>query len=107
MDGLQKKSYIHAKDCIEGMLLGVGQGKERFNLFNLGTGDRMEVKDIAKTLLKEVGLSKTKIIYTGGSRGWEGDVPQMLLDITKIKKLGWRPKYNFREAIIQTIKENI
>lgn len=106
-NGQQEKSYIHTKDCIESMLFCISHGKEKFNLFNLGTEDQIKVKEIAKILLQEMGLSKTKIIYTGGKRGWEGDVPRMLLDITKIKKLGWRPKYNSREAVIQAIQENI
>lgn len=106
-DGRQKKSYIHVKDCVEGMLYCADKSKEKINLFNLGTADRMTVKEIAEILLKEMGLSKTKIVFTGGSRGWHGDVPQMLLDITKIKKLGWKPKYNSKEAVIETIKANI
>ncbi len=106
-DGRQKKSYIYVKDCVEGMLFCIKHSKEKLNLFNLGTADRMKIQEIAKILLKEMGFSRTKIVYTGGKRGWEGDVPQMLLDITKIKNLGWSPKYNSREAVIQTIKENL
>lgn len=106
-DGRQKKSYIHTKDCIESMLFCLKHSREKFNLFNLGTTDRMTVKEIAEILLKEMGLNKTDIVYTGGKRGWEGDVPQMLLDITRIKKLGWRPKYNSKQAVTQAIEENI
>ena len=106
-NGRQKKSYIHTKDCIESMLFCLKHSREKLNLFNLGTTDRITVKDVAQILLKEMGLNKTKIIYTGGKRGWEGDVPQMLLDITRIKKLGWRPKYNSRQAVVQSIKENL
>lgn len=106
-NGQQRKSYIHTKDCIESMIFCVNHSKKKFNLFNLGTEDQTKVKDIAKTLLREMNLPKTKIVYSGGKRGWKGDVPQMLLDITKIKKLGWRPKYNSKQAIIQAIQENI
>lgn len=106
-DGRQKKSYIHVKDCVEAMPYCVSKSKEKVNLFNLGTTDRITVGEIAQILLKEMGLSQTKIVFTGGSRGWKGDVPQMLLDITKIKKLGWKPKYNSKEAVIETIKANI
>jgi len=106
-DGNQSKSYIYVKDCVEGMIFGTSRADRPFNLFNLGTEERTEVKDIAEMLLEEMGLSQTKIIFTGGKRGWQGDVPQMLLDIARIKKLGWQPKYNSRKAVIQTIKENI
>lgn len=106
-NGQQSKSYIHVKDCVEGMLFGVNRGNKQFNLFNLGTGDQTKVKDIARALLKEMALNQTKIVYSGGKRGWLGDVPQMLLAIDKIKRLGWQPKYNSREAVSQTIKENL
>lgn len=106
-NGRQKKSYIYVKDCVESMLFCIKNSKEKLNLFNLGTADRITVREIAEALLKETGLTKTKIVYKGGSRGWEGDVPQMLLDITKIKKLGWQPKYNSKQAVVQAIKENI
>lgn len=106
-NGLQSKSYIHVKDCAEGMLFGISKGDKQFNLFNLGTEDRMQVKDIASLLLEAMNLPQTEIVFKGGARGWEGDVPQMLLDITRMKELGWRPKYNSREAVIQTIKENL
>lgn len=106
-DGEQSKSYIHVKDCVESMIFGASRGKEQCSLFNLGTEDQTKVKDIARALLKEMGLNQTKIIFTGGKRGWEGDVPQMLLDITKLKKLGWQPKYNSRQAVLRAIRENL
>jgi len=34
-----------------------------------------------------------------GGRGWIGDVKTMLLDISKMKKLGWKPKYKSAEAV--------
>ena len=106
-DGKQKKSYIHVRDCLEAMLFCVNKSGEKLNLFNLGTADRLTVKEIAEILLGEMRLKQTKISFTGGKRGWEGDVPQMLLDTKRIKKLGWQPKYNSMEAIAQAIKENL
>jgi UDP-glucose 4-epimerase len=45
--------------------------------------------------------------FTGGDRGWRGDVPLMLLDITRIKNLGFVPKYSSREAVEKTVKSLI
>jgi len=41
-----------------------------------------------------------KFTYTGDvdGRGWKGDVKNMLLDISKIKSLGWKPKLNSRQT---------
>ena len=54
-----------------------------------------------------MGLKNVQFTYTGGvdgGRGWKGDVKNMLLDIGKIKTLGWKPKHNTRQAITKTIK---
>ncbi len=106
-NGKQKKSYIYVKDCVDGIIYGIKNGKEKFNILNLGTDDSIEVAGIAKVLLQELELHKTKILFTGGDRGWVGDVPKMLLDTRLMKSLGWTPKLNSREAVIQTIKASI
>jgi UDP-glucose 4-epimerase len=57
-----------------------------------------------------MGLKNVEVHYTGGvegGRGWKGDVKEMLLDISKIKKLGWKPKLNSREAVEQAAKDII
>ena len=50
-------------------------------------------------MLKELELSKTALRYTGGVRGWLGDVPKMMLSTEKLNKLGWKAKHNSEEAI--------
>lgn len=44
-----------------------------------------------------------KFRFSGDKQGWKGDVPLMLLDISKIKKIGWKPKYNSKEAVGKTV----
>ena len=49
-----------------------------------------------------------KLVYKLGGvrcgRGWVGDVKNMLLDVTKLKAKGWKPKYTSKEAVRQTMK---
>ncbi len=103
-DGTQIKSYTYITDCINGMLYGMKEKKNKVNIFNIGSDDYISVKEIAEILM-DIMKIKVKIRYTGGSRGWKGDVPKMLLDITKLKKIGWIPKYNSKESIKKTIKD--
>ena len=37
-------------------------------------------------------------------RGWNGDVKEMLLDIGKLRALGWSPKYGSAEAVRVTVR---
>jgi len=64
----------------------------------------------AKTVVKEMKPKNVKFKLTGGvdgGRGWKGDAKNMLLDITKIKTLGWKPELNTKQAITKAIKHLI
>ena len=104
-NGRQRKSYLYVDDCIDGMLFGFEKSKDQLNLFNLGTEGSTEVNDIARMVVEEMGLKEVKFRYTGGDRGWKGDVPRFQFDIGKIKKLGWKPKYSSDEAVRKAIRD--
>ena len=65
------------------------------------------MKRIAEIVVEELGLEGVEFDFTGGvdgGRGWPGDVKEMLLDISKIKRLGWKPRYNSEEAVRLTAR---
>jgi len=64
------------------------------------------VRRIAEIVSEELGLSP-RFRFTGGDRGWKGDVPVMLLSIEKLKKLGWRPRYSSEEAVRMAVRDLI
>lgn len=103
-DGKQAKSYLRTEDCVNGMLLASERARAPVNLFNLGTTDRITVREIAEKVVAVHG-GKARIDYTGGDRGWVGDVPQQLLAIDRICALGWRPRYTSAGAVDATIAE--
>ncbi len=106
-DGNQTKSYIYVDDCIEAMFAGLkakGRSGDRVNIFNIGTDDRISVKRIAEIVCAEMQVSP-KFKFTGGKRGWKGDVPVMLLDASKLKKTGWRQRYNSEEAVKKATRD--
>ena len=104
-DGKQRKSYLYIEDCVNGMLFGFEKSREQINLFNLGTDGTTEVNEIAKMVIDEMGLKDVELKYTGGKRGWKGDVPRFEFDISKIKSLGWKPKYDSSDAVRKAIKD--
>ena len=65
----------------------------------------LQVKRIAELVVKEMELIDVQFKFTGGTRGWTGDIPKMLLDISKIKSLGWQSKFNSESAVDQAIKD--
>jgi UDP-glucose 4-epimerase len=103
-DGRQAKSYLRTEDCVDGMLAAGDRAGERVNVFNLGTTDRISVREIAEKVVASHG-GRARIEYTGGPTGWVGDVPQQLLSIDRIMALGWKPSLTSAEAIDRTIAE--
>ena len=88
-DGNQQKPYILVDDVVRGILFAFNKAKKTVNYFNLGTTGSTKVKKITKEVLKCMNLEKVKILYSGGKRGWPGDVAKVRLDNNKIKKLGY------------------
>ena len=106
-DGRQIKSYLYIDDCISGILHSVQFSQESLNVLNIGSSDQIEVKAIAGIILAESGMQNLTIVFTGGTaegRGWNGDVKNMLLDVSKLRSKGWRPKYSSEEAIRMTVR---
>jgi len=107
-DGTQTKSYLYITDCIEAMLLGLEKAIKRVEIFNLGSEDQINIKAIAQIVVEEMGLKNVKFKLTGGvdgGRGWKGDVKNMLLDVSRLKSIGWKPKLNSEEAVKQATKD--
>jgi UDP-glucose 4-epimerase len=104
-DGKQSKSYIHVSDVIDAMFHVTERANDTVNVFNIATDDYITVNDIARLVVKEMGLAGVRFDYTGGCRGWKGDVPVVRFDLRKIHTLGWRARYNSEQALRQSIRE--
>jgi UDP-glucose 4-epimerase len=101
-DGHQRKSYLYVQDCIDGVLCALRSSDDKVNVFNLGTHQACEVNDSLRWITARLGLAPS-LEYTGGTRGWTGDSPLILLDTRRIQALGWRPKLDIEQALIRTL----
>jgi UDP-glucose 4-epimerase len=107
-DGTQTKSYLYIDDCIEAIFVALGNQNKRVEVFNIGSEDQIDVRTIASIVAEEMGCKRIRFRFTGGvkgGRGWIGDVKTMLLDISKLKRLGWKPKLNSAEAVRKATRE--
>lgn len=103
-DGKQEKSYLHVSECVDAMLFLIDNSKEKVNIFNIGSEDTISATEIGKAVMEEMGLSNVEFSYTGGNRGWKGDVPRMRLGIEKMKNLGWKPIYTSERSVRETAR---
>lgn len=102
-DGNQTKPYVHIDDCVDGMIFGVQNANEKINFFNLAVPTTTNVRDIVRMIFEKMGCEKTVVKYTGGDRGWPGDVPMVRLSTEKLEQLGWKAKYSSDQAVAKAI----
>jgi UDP-glucose 4-epimerase len=104
-DGSQRKSYIHVQDVIAAVLLAHRESPGAYDVYNVATGDEITVAEIADLAVEAVGLSPDAVDYefTGGDRGWRGDVPIVRLDVDKIRGLGWECARSSRDALRESL----
>lgn len=103
-NGTQQKSYLHIDDCIDALLHAHQHRDGAFEIFNVGNTDSVSVTEIAEIVIDAYDCD-AEIHYTGGEKGWTGDVPEMLLDITKLQDRGWEASMSSGEAVRQTANE--
>ncbi|MBL6732130.1 MAG: NAD-dependent epimerase/dehydratase family protein [Candidatus Poseidoniaceae archaeon] len=106
-NGLQEKSYMEVKECVNAILHVYKTQNKQINLFNLGSHDTCSVKRIAEIVTEETGYNNAKIEYTGGSRGWAGDIPRARLGIEKMLSTGYAVEYNSEAAVRYTARSLI
>ena len=103
-NGEQNKPYLYVKDLVAGILFVCQNANDLYNVYNLGSDTRTKVKEIAQMVIEEMGLT-AKIKYTGGDRGWIGDVPEFKYDLTKINNLGWHATHNSNDSVRLAIQK--
>lgn len=103
-NGEQCKPYVYVKDLVGAILYVIDHAEDKYNVYMIGSDSRTKVKEIAAMVIEEMGLN-AKIRYTGGDRGWVGDVPEFRYDLTKINKLGWTAPHNSNESVRLAIQK--
>jgi len=103
-NGLQNKSYIHIDDVLSAIHLSDINNRNKIDIFNVASEDYINVRGIADIVCKEMSLKKVTYLFTGGDRGWKGDVPVVRFDCAKIRKTGWRPMRNSSEAVTAAVR---
>ena len=100
-DGTQSKSYIHVRDVVAAVLLAAKRSTAAFTVHNVATGDYITVTEIAHLAAECAGIEPQSVEfeYTGGDRGWKGDVPIVRLNTDRIRSLGWTCSAGSLEAL--------
>jgi len=100
-DGTQARSFIYITDVVEATMIALSHANKLFKTYNVASEDWITVKQIADIIVETMELRNVKYIYKPMLHGigWLGDVKKIALDISKLKALGFKPKYNSTEAV--------
>ena len=105
-NGTQCKPYIYIFDLVEAIIRLTKEFISGESVYNISINSPgTTVTQIAEIVVEELKLEKVKFSYTGGDRGWKGDVPRFSYNISKVLTTGWSPKYTSDEAVRQTVKD--
>jgi UDP-glucose 4-epimerase len=103
--GMQSRDFVHVSDVVEALLLSTTSDAVIGETFNIGFGKTTTIIDLAKTILKILGLTE-KTVITTTNVPWQGDVKTIWFDITKVKKtLNWYPTISLEDTLKELILE--
>jgi UDP-glucose 4-epimerase len=98
-DGHQTKPYLYVGDLIDAMLVAWTKSAPPLAVYHAAGVGSTSVREIAEIVVTVVGKPGTRIRYTGGDRGWPGDVPKFRYDIARLQALGWEPRRHSTDAV--------
>jgi UDP-glucose 4-epimerase len=102
-NGKQRKSYLYVQDCLDAILLAFSKAEEKVNIFNLGTDEYCAVDESIRWISACLNVNPERV-YSGGERGWIGDSPFIFLDCSRIRSLGWLPRFSIQTAVERTVE---
>ena len=96
-DGSAMREFLYVDDLAEAAFKCMVDYDSE-DIINVGTGKDITIKDLAETIADVVGFKGEIVWDTSKPNG----TPRKVLNVDKIKSLGWKPKLNLREGIQKT-----
>jgi len=103
-DGSPKREFLHVDDLAEALVVCMDK-YDSDDIINIGTGEDVTIKELAETIVDVVGYKNDYEWDTSKPNG----TPRKVLNVDKMKSLGWEPKISLRDGIESTYawyKEN-
>ena len=100
--GSPKREFIHVDDLAEACYFLL-QKYDSQGLVNIGCGVDISIKELAELIAKLIGYQGQLEFDSTKPDG----TPRKLMDITKVKKLGWEPTTSLENGIKKTLLETV
>lgn len=96
--GKQLRQFCHVSDAVDALMLIADKGRD---VYNVAGAEVVSIKKLATIFVEKIS-PEARITTTGTS--WLGDIPRLLADISKLQRLGFKPKTNLAQGIHSLIK---
>lgn len=98
--GKPRREFLYVDDMARACIHLMRQGKDVPDFVNVGTGEDIEICDVAKLIAQKMGFQGELIFDSNKPDG----TMRKLLDVSRINALDWRPQTKFDEGLSKTIK---
>ena len=96
-DGKESRDFVYIQDVVDATILGIEKEEANYNIYNVGSGERITVLNVMQSLSREY---KTNAKYNISGNFRLGDIRDNYADLSKISAdLGFKPKVSFEEGI--------
>jgi GDP-L-fucose synthase len=96
--GMPRREFLHSKDLASAVLIALEKYDDESHL-NVGTGEDISISDLAQMVSRSSGFS--------GQIAWDSSkpdgTPRKVLDVSRMKSLGWEPKVTLAQGIDETV----
>ncbi len=99
-DGLYRRDWLFVEDNCEAIATVMEKGKEG-GIYNIGGGNERANLDVTNAILKSLGRPRALITRVEDRKGHDR---RYAINSAKVKKLGWKPRHGFEDALQQTIR---
>ncbi|MGR3178531.1 MAG: NAD-dependent epimerase/dehydratase family protein [Candidatus Anammoxibacter sp.] len=101
-DGLQSRDFIHISDLVRANILAMEKTEANYKVFNVGTGRKLSVLEIAKILIKKLNADMEPEVV---NKYREGDIRHCYADASRIERdLGFRAEREFESGLDELIE---
>jgi len=104
-DGKQRKPYLHVRDCVDAVLFVADNGQGVIDVVNIAPDGTTSVAAIAAACIAASPHPEARIAFTGGERGWPGDIPRSFMDAGLLHRRGHGLSRTSDEAVADAVVE--
>ncbi len=97
-NGLQTRDFVFVNDVVDALLLGA----DNTGIYNAGTGKETSLLQLVD-IIHNVSKAKPSVRFLPEKKG---EIKRSKADISKIKKLGWKPKFSLEEGVLSVLNSS-